>query len=84
MVLIPNTTGMESANTTVIGRRSPVARDNVAIVSMKYRSNSVTKRRAHWSLKTWCGMLPITCKQKITPGPSFFFKGQMSELSLTA
>ena len=43
------------------------------------------KRRAHWSLKTKCGILPsnIACKQKITSGPSFF-KAQMSVLSLTA
>ena len=27
MVLIPNTTGVESANTNVIGQRSPVARE---------------------------------------------------------
>ena len=57
MVLIPNTTGVESANTNVIGRRSLVARD-VAITAKKYRSNSMTKRITHWSLNTRCGMLP--------------------------
>ena len=73
---------MESANTNVIGRHSPV-RETIA---KKYRSNSVTKWRAHWSLKTRCGMLPssIAGKPKITSGPSFFFKAQTSELSLTA
>ena len=58
MVLIPNTTGVESANTNVIGRRSHVAQDSVANITKKYRSNSVTKWRAHWLLKTRCGMLP--------------------------
>ena len=43
MVLTPNTTGVESANTNVIGRRSPVARDYVAITAKKYRGNSATK-----------------------------------------
>ena len=43
VVLIPNTTGVESANTNVIGRCSPITHD-------KYRSISATKRRAHWSL----------------------------------
>ena len=28
------------------------------IVAKKYHCNSVTKQRAHWSLKTRCGMLP--------------------------
>ena len=45
MVLIPNTTGVESANSNVIGRRSPDARDYVAIIAGKYRSNSVTKEQ---------------------------------------
>ena len=74
MVLIPNNTGVESPNTNVIGQCSPVARDYVAIITKKYRSNSVTRRRAHWSLKTRCGMLPsnIARKQKITSEPSFF------------
>ena len=43
MVLTPNTTGVESANTNVIGRHSPVARDYVAITAKKYRGNSATK-----------------------------------------
>ena len=74
MVLIPNITGVESDNTNVIGRRSPVARDWVAIFAKKYRSNSVTKRRAHWLLKTRCGMLPsnIARKPKISSVPFFF------------
>ena len=47
MVLIPNTTGVESANTNVIGRHSPVAQDYIAITAKKYRSNSMTKRITH-------------------------------------
>ena len=40
----------------------------------KYRSNSVTKRIAHWSLKTGWVMLPsnIARIQKITLGAVFF------------
>ena len=46
------------------------------INAKKYRSNSVTKWRAHWSLKTRCRMLPsnIARKQKILLG-RLFFKG---------
>ena len=44
MVLIPYTTGVESANTNVIGRRSPVARDFVLLcfrlLSSKRSSNA--------------------------------------------
>ena len=83
MVLIPNTTGVESANTNVIGRRSPVARDLVAITAKKYRSNSMTKQRTHWSLNTRCGMLPSNI-QKLPLGCLYFFKAQTSVLSLTA
>ena len=45
------------------------------IVAKKYHSNSVTKQRTHWSLKTRCVMLPsnIARKPKITSGPSFSF-----------
>ena len=60
----------------------------ITIIAKKYHSHSVTKRRAHWSLKNWCGMLPsnITRKQKNTSGrlsSSLFFKAQTSELWLT-
>ena len=46
------------------------------IIAKKYRSNSVTERRTHWSLKTRCGMLPsnIARKPKFTSGPSFLLK----------
>ena len=85
MVLIPNTTGVESANTNVIGRRSPVARYKVSIIAKKYRNNLVANRRAHWSLKTRCGMLPsnITRERK-KPPVRFFFKALASVLSLMA
>ena len=75
MVLIPNTTGVESANTNVIGQRSPVARYLVAITAKKYRSNTVENRRAHWSLKTRCGTLPsnIARKQKKLPPGRLLF-----------
>ena len=82
MVLIPNTTGVESANTNVIGRCSSHARQG-----SEYLSNSATKRRAHWSLKTRWGMLPsnIARKQKkITSMGHLFFKARTSVLSLTA
>ena len=48
-------------------------------------SNSMTKRRTHWSLNTRCGRLPsnIARKPKITSGPSFF-KELTSVLSLMA
>ena len=68
MVLIPNTTGVESANTNVIGRRSPVARENGLWVSQ--RSIVAIQRQSEeliGSLKTKWGMLPsnIARKQKI-------------------
>ena len=73
MVLIPNTTGVESADTDVIGRRSPVTRDEVAITAKKYRSNSMTKQRTHWSLNSRCGMLPCI-NQKLPLGRLFFLR----------
>ena len=47
------------------------------IIAKKYRSNSVTKRRTYWSLKTRCGMLPsnIAREQKLRPD-RLFFKAQ--------
>ena len=68
---------MESANTNVIGRRGPVAQDSVAIIAKEYRSNSLTKRRAHWSLKTRGDMLPnnISHEQNNYLYRLSFFKG---------
>ena len=57
MVVIPNTTGVESADTNVIGRRSPGAQDWVAIIAKKYRSNSEKKMESSLINKTRCGKL---------------------------
>ena len=74
-----NTMGVESANTNVIGQRSPVVRD-------KYRSNLATKRRAHWSLKLGgaCYLVTLHVNKKKQPPGLFFFKAQTSVASLTA
>ena len=94
VVLIPNTMGVDSANSNVIGQCCPVTQDKVANIAKKYCSYSVTKRSAYWSLKTRWGMLLIKTrwgmslsniarKQKISKG-LLFFKAWMSIISLTA